>query len=260
MTTLDTGRFELHLPSHAGDGLDQDQEWCEVRLDGKQRRIRFHDYAAIYSVPGLYERLFSELLECCSPDVVCGLLRDCFERDGIRANELAALDFGAGNGMVAEQLSGMGFGHIVGVDLLPEARAAALRDRPGVYDDYHVLDFCALPAEDRAELESHGFDCLVCVAALGFGDVPTSAFATAFNLVGSPGWIAFNIRDRFLEDADPGGFGALIERMFAEGIAEERARTRYVHRMSVSGRPLEYVAIVARKHRDIPQGWIPTPE
>jgi hypothetical protein len=60
-----------------------------------------------------------------------------------------------------------------------------VRDRPAGYDDYRVLDLNALLVADRAELEGHAFDCLVCVAALGFGDVPPTAFAEAFNLVAS---------------------------------------------------------------------------
>ncbi len=257
MPTVDHDRFVLHLPaSRARDGLDQDQEWCELEIDGKRRRIRFHDYATIYSVPGLYERLFSELLECSSPDVVCDLLREELDRAGVDPTGYAALDFGAGNGMVGECLARIGFGTIVGIDLLPEARAAAMRDRPEIYEDYRALDLSALRAGERAELESYGFDCMVCVAALGFGDVPPKAFATAFNLVGSPGWLAFNLRDRFLEDGDPAGFGALLERMRAEGVIEECARTRYTHRMSVAGKPLDYIAIIAKKHRNIPRSWV----
>lgn len=257
MSTLDTRRFELHLPSRGSGGdLDQDQEWCEVEIDGGRRRIRFHDYAAIYRIPGLYEQLFSEVLECCSPDVVCELLRTALDESGVDPHELTALDFAAGNGMVGERLSRIGFDTIVGIDLLREARSAAHRDRPGIYDDYRVLDLSALSAGDRAELASHGFGCLVCVAALGFGDVPRQAFAAAFNLVATPGWLAFNLRDRFLDDGDPSGFGALIGRMLAEGIIEECGRTRYVHRLSMSGNPLEYVAIAARKRRDIPPSWV----
>jgi SAM-dependent methyltransferase len=257
MATLKSGRFELHIPTpEEGEVLDQDQEWCEVKVDGKRRRIRFHDYGAIYDIPGLYEQLFSELLECCSPEVVCDLLREELDRADVEPGCLTALDFGAGNGMVAERLTGIGVGSIVGVDLLPQARAAALRDRPGIYDEYHVLDFTALRAPDRAHLKRHDFDCLVCVAALGFGDVPARAFAEAFNLVASPGWLAFNLNERFLHDDDPSGFSALIERMLAEGAIEECARTLYTHRISVSGKPLEYVAIVARKHRDVPLSWV----
>ena len=40
--------------------------------------------------------------------------------------------------MVGEELEELGASTIVGIDLLPEAAAAAVRDRPGVYDDYCV--------------------------------------------------------------------------------------------------------------------------
>jgi SAM-dependent methyltransferase len=257
MATVEPSQIKLHLPSaRDGQALDQDEEWCDVEIGTERRRIRFHDYAAIFDVPGLYEQLFSELLECCSPDVVCELLSEELHKAGVDPGKLAALDFGAGNGLVGERLSRIGLRTIVGIDLLPEAHAAAVRDRPGIYDDYRVLDLNALHATDRAELEGHDFDCLVCVAALGFGDVPPAAFAEAFNLVAPSGWLAFNVRRRFLHDDDPAGFGALIERMLAEGVIEQRARTCYTHRISVSGEPLEYVAIVATKHRDVPSSWV----
>lgn len=257
MATLDPSQIKLHLPSpRDGEVLDQDEEWCEVEIGGERRRIRFHDYASIYDVPGLYEQLFSEVLECCSPDVVCELLSEELDQAGTDPGTLTALDFGAGNGMVGERLTRIGLRSIVGIDLLPEAHAAAVRDRPEIYDDYRVLDLTALRPADRTELEGHGFDCLVCVAALGFGDVPPTAFAEAFNLVASSGWLAFNLHKRFLDDDDPAGFGALIQRMLAGGVIEQRARTCYTHRISVAGKPLDYVAIVATKQRDVPLSWV----
>jgi hypothetical protein len=256
MAMLDTQRFELHLPpSHAGGGLDQDEEWCEIECDGERQRIRLHDYAAIFSVPGLYEQLFSEKLDCDSPEIVCRLLGAELIAADVDPTSLKALDFGAGNGMVGEQLAAVGIESIVGLDLLDEARDAALRDRPGLYDDYYAGDVTELDAGDRRELESHGFNTMACVAALGFGDIPPVAFAEAFNLVDSPGWLAFNLRDRFIDDDDPAGFGAFIARMFDEGVLEEQARVTYTHRVSVAGEPLEYSAIVACKRDDVPIDW-----
>jgi hypothetical protein len=256
MATLSTQLFELYLPPRqTGGGLDQDEEWCEVELDGQRRRIRFHDYAAIYDVPGLYEHLFSELLECSSPEVVCDLLGAELEDADVDAATLTALDFGAGNGMVAEGLADLGVDSIVGIDLLPEARDAALRDRPGLYEDYLAVDITELGSDDRTQLEGHGLNLMTCVAALGFGDIPPAAFAEAFNLVDSPGWIAFNLRERFLHDSNPAGFGAFIGRMLDEGVLEERARVSYPHRLSCAGEPLTYLALVARKHRDVPLDW-----
>jgi hypothetical protein len=255
MATLDT-HFDLHLPpAQSGTGLDQDQEWCEIELDGERRRIRFHDYAAIYDVPGLYEHLFSELLECSSPDVVCDLLAAQMAADGADPRDLALLDVGAGNGMVAEAAAAFGVEEIVGLDLLPEARDAALRDRPGLYSDYLALDLTDMTVRERATLEKQDFSAMTCVAALGFGDMPPAAFAEAFNLVSTPGWLAFNLRERFLDDGDPAGFGAFIARMLDEGIIEERARKSYPHRRSVSGEPLSYLALVATKRDDVPMDW-----
>jgi hypothetical protein len=145
---------------------------------------------------------------------------------------------------------------IVGIDLLREARDAALRDRPGVYDDYHALDLAALSHSERAALGDHEFDLMTCVAALGFGDVPPLVFAEAVNLVGSPGWIAFNLRERLLADEAPAGFGTFIARMLGAGVLEERARISYTHRVSVTGKPLTYLALVASKRRDVPLDWM----
>ena len=254
MPTLDTVDFALHLPPPAvRRELDQDEEWCEIEIDGRRRRVRFHDYAAIYAVPGLYERLFAERLECDSPRVVVDLLGEHLRAAKVKPASLTALDFGAGNGMVGERLADLSIGDIVGIDLLAEARDAALRDRPGVYADYRALDFTDLSAADRRDLMHYDFSVVACVAALGFGDIPPLAFAEAFNFVGAPGWVAFNIRDRFLEEGE--GFGGFIGRMLREGIIDERARKRYTHRVSVSGDALEYVAIVAEKRADVPLDW-----
>jgi len=106
MATLDNVDYVLHLPQkHARGELDQDQEWCEIESGGKRRRIRFHDYAAIYDVPGLYERLFAEQLECDSPRVVTELLGAELRAARVKPGPLTALDFGAGNGMVGELLA-----------------------------------------------------------------------------------------------------------------------------------------------------------
>jgi predicted TPR repeat methyltransferase len=252
MATLDTVDFALHLPDVRSE-LDQDEEWCEIEIDGERRRIRFHDYAAIYDVPGLYERLFAEQLECDSPRVVTELLGEQLRAAKVMPAELTALDFGAGNGMVGERLAELSIADIVGVDLLHEARDAAHRDRPGLYSDYFALDLTDLDPGDRADLMRPDFSVMACVAALGFGDIPPLAFAEAFNLVASPGWIAFNIRDRFIEETT--GFGGFIARMMREGVLDERARKRYTHRQSVAGESLEYVAVVAEKRADVPLAW-----
>ena len=56
--TLTPLTHQIRFPTGSGTELSQDEEWCEVLLDGEWRRIRFHDYGDIYAVEGLYEHLF----------------------------------------------------------------------------------------------------------------------------------------------------------------------------------------------------------
>ncbi|MBV9817869.1 MAG: class I SAM-dependent methyltransferase [Solirubrobacterales bacterium] len=225
----------------------QNEEWFEVSVDGATRRIRFHDYGAIYDVPGLYERLFYEELECRSPTTVVGLLGEQLTEADAEPGNLVALDLGAGNGIVGEELQRLGVRSIVGVDLLPEAAAAAERDRPEVYDDYVVADLTQLDDDDRERLASRSFDCLTTVAALGFDDIPPQALATAYDLLEPGSWVALTIKEDFLTTDDPSGFQRLIRRMLDDGMLELRTERRYRHRLSSSGDPLYYIAMVAVK-------------
>ena len=247
--------YDLAFPSGAVGRVDQDEEWCELFVGGRRRRIRFHDYGEIYDVPGLYEQLFYDHLKCTSPTVIRELLEQELERAGAEPEALTVLDIGAGNGMVGEELARMGASTIVGVDIIDEAAEATERDRPGVYDDYHVLDLTALSRPERRALSEPGFNALTTVAALGFGDMPPLALAEALNFVSTPGWVALTIKEDFLEGHDSSGFSRLVRHMVDGGVLKIRAQRRYRHRVSVTGDPLHYVAIVAEKHADVPLEW-----
>lgn len=119
-------------------------------------------------------------------------------------------ELGAVNGIVAEALTNNGVETIVGIDIIEEAAQAALRDRSHVYQDYLVEDLTNLSSEAREKLKATPFNCLISVAALGFGDIPPLAFASAFNYVNDDGWVAFNIKSDFLTDREPSGFSQLI--------------------------------------------------
>jgi predicted TPR repeat methyltransferase len=250
-------RSSISISMPAGDGRDQDAEWCWVTVDnGARKRIRFHDYADIYAIPGLYERLFHDELKCRSPETVCGLLGEALEQNDRDPSELRVFDLGAGSGMVAEQLQQLGAGHFVGLDITEAAREAAERDRPDVYDAYLVADMCA-PGPDADEaLREADLNCLTSVAALGFGDIPPLAFANAVNYIATGGLVAFTLRDRFLENSDKSGYARLIERMLNETVLRTLGRRRYRHRFSNSGKPLHYVAVVAEKTADVPLEWV----
>lgn len=247
---------EIALPPKAVS-VSQDREWCVVEVDGEWKKIRFHDYAEIYGIPGLYEKIFYDVLGCTSPKTVTAMLQRCLKRAQCSCRELRVLDLGAGNGMVGEELSLFGVERIVGVDIIRAAADAALRDRRDVYDDYHVIDMSNITERDMIRLSAYEFNCLSCVAALGFGDIPPEAFINAFNLIAQEGWIAFNIKSAFLSSEARTGFAALIGRMVDDGLMNLEAHEQYPHRRSTSGESLTYTALVGRKIGDVPASWRP---
>lgn len=236
--------------------LDQDSEWCLVEKPEGWQEIRFHDYGEIYDIPGLYEKLFYEILQCDSPAQVCQLLAEHLRGQDATPSSLRVLDLGAGNGIVGQELKHVGASTIVGVDIVEQARKAALRDRPGVYTDYLIEDMTDLPEPARRRLESFRFNCLTCVAALGFGDIPTEAFVRAYELVEPGGFVAFNIKRDFLDGGDLSGFAELMRAMIDENILEVACTKAYPHRLATSGDPIEYVAIVGTKRAEVPAAML----
>jgi hypothetical protein len=244
---------EIRLPNDPS--LTQDEEWIEVEVDGKWRRHRLHDYNLLYTIPGLYEGLYNRLLKCSSPIRVVSQLADVLREAGDKMEALRVLDLGAGSGLVGYELQNHNVDVVVGADIIEEAKMATLRDRPWCYDDYFVADFTKLDAVTEGEVRAYNLNALTCVAALGFGDIPTAAFLQALDLISTPGWVAFNIKETFVKEQDVSGFDAMIKRLAAQDILRIEAYRRYQHRISCAGEPLYYVAIVARKLRDVPSDW-----
>lgn len=233
--------------------LTQDAEWIDVEVDGRWQRVRLHDYHELYNVPGLYEGLFNRLLKCSSPTRVVSLLNEVLSESNERVEDLRVLDLGAGSGLVGYELQNLNVAAVVGSDIIPEAKLATLRDRPWCYDDYFVADFTDLDAETERAIRAFRLNTLACVAALGFGDIPTKAFLKALDLIGTPGWVAFNIKEAFLQERDVSGFDATVRELASDGIIRIESYRRYQHRLSCAGEPLYYVAMVARKMRDVPE-------
>lgn len=242
---------DVSIPSGNGH-VAQNEEWCEVTVDGETRRIRFHDYDQIYEIPGLYEELFYKQLQCCSPSRTIRLLQEVLGDAEDEPQRLKVLDLGAGNGMVGDELRARQAETIYGIDILPEARMATERDRPGVYDAYWVMDLTDLPKSEESTLRDQEFNCLTSVAALGFGDIPPQAFIKATDLIETLGWMALTIKEDFLRERDTSGFCSLIRRLNREEVIQIQAYRRFRHRLAVSGKPLYYVAMVARKLRSVP--------
>jgi SAM-dependent methyltransferase len=244
-------RHRIQFPPADVRELCQDEVYFYLLDGASKEKIRLHDYDRIFSVPGLYEQVVYERLKCQSPKTVVDVFRHSVSQSQQSLNELRVLDLGAGNGMVGDELKKQGVSRLVGVDIIPEAQAATERDRPGVYDAYYVMDFCSLSDDERDDLRAWSFDSLVSVAALGFGDIPGRAFLEAFNMVGKDGWVAFNIKETFLDRSDDSGFSQLIRELIFSEYLDLYHLERYRHRYSIEGEPLYYFALGGKKTGDV---------
>lgn len=240
--------LEIEFPS-VEETLDQNEEYFLLK-NHQPGKIRFHDYRTIYSIPGLYEQVFSEKLKCKSPKVIADLLAVNVERVGSNFTDLRILDFGAGNGLVAEALSRYDPELIVGVDILEEAKKAAMRDRKELYASYLVEDLAEADLPTMNELKSLRLNAMVSVAAMGFGHIAPKGFVNAFNLIEKEGLVAFNLRDKFLTKDDVSGFQKTLDHLEKEAITFIEEKT-YAHRLSISGEPIFYRAFIGKKRDDI---------
>jgi|UniRef100_UPI0040492848 predicted TPR repeat methyltransferase len=249
-------RHHIQFPSTQEHDLSQSEAYFHIIEDGQRVKLLFHDYDAIFTRPGLYEQLFYDRLMCTSPQKVTELLQRSLAAEMKSCSELRVLDLGAGNGIMAEMIRKVGAARVVGVDIIPEARTAAYRDRPMVYDDYWVADFTALTDDQKQELKEWNFDCLTSVAALGFGDIPPGAFFEALRLIPTGGWVAFNIKETFLDHTDQTGFSRFVRELIFPKYLRVYQLERYVHRVSMEGVPLQYYALVGRVTAPIPADFL----
>jgi hypothetical protein len=247
----DDNNLEIRFPD-ADANLDQDAEWFEANLGGEWKRLRIHDYDQVYMVPGLYECVVYRALKCNSPVKVTQLLAEAMADEDVSPGTLRVLDFGAGNGMEGLELQNLGVDHVVGADIIPEAKISTQRDRGWAYADYVVADFTNLSAAEEKQLRDHKLNAMTVVAALGFGDIPTRAFAKALDVLEAPAWVAFNIKEDFVQDRDESGFAELLRELAHDDILRTQAYRRYRHRYASNGEPLYYGAMVVTKQKPIP--------
>lgn len=249
-------RHRIQFPKPESSRLDQDEAYFYLQGSETQRKIRFHDYDEIYQVQGLYEQVFYDRLKCTSPQKVTSILESSVKQSDDNFTELRVLDLGAGNGMMGEALKKHGVSRLIGIDIISEAYDATVRDRPGLYDAYYVEDFTKLDGDKKEDIASWQCDCMVTVAALGFGDIPTKAFIEAFNIIQEQGWVAFNIKETFLNNSDESGFSKMIRELIFSEYLDVYHIERYRHRLSMEGEPLYYFAIAGRKNADVPSEFL----
>lgn len=226
------------------------EDWVEFGpADGRQR-VAFHDYAALYAVPGLYDRVFRDELGMCSAQRVVGLYARMLAQLDRPPSAERVLDLGAGNGIGGEELRAIGVGRVVGLDLEPQAREAAHRDRPGVYDAYVVGDLAALPEPKLGTLVAFDPTAVLALSALGIDHAPPAVLDRAIGLLPARGLFGFAVTPTLLAGSDDPaglatGYPQFLGELFADR-ADELVRDAYVHRRRTDGSDDLGVAFVGR--------------
>ena len=207
--------------------------------------VHLHDYPRIYAVPGLYEYIVQERLQCRSPQVAAeGLLRE-ITRLGLDPGSMSVLDVGSGTGLVGELVRDGGVARVIGIDALAQARTACLRDRPGVYADYLVGDLGSGSGTLPARLRAYAFDGLISAGAFGGTHAPPAALVSALSVLPAGAPVAVTIDERWMDRSDPDGFGAAVELLVGRGVLVLSERERFQHRVTTTGEPIFYELILA---------------
>jgi hypothetical protein len=228
--------FTLHLDPAPGA---QDEESLTVTVDGREETMRLHEYGRVYAIPGLYEEILRRL-EYASPAKVAELL---LHAPGVVPGEVRALDLAAGNGVSADPLLEGGAGLLVGMDLIPEARDAALRDRPDSYAEFVAGDV-GEPGLVAGLVERYGLNAVACSG--GISHIPVDAFAAGWGAFPAGSWLVATAAED-LGDGQGGTYGRWVAGEVAQDRLTDVYVERFVHRLAMSGEPIGYTALRARK-------------
>jgi len=242
-------RFIAQLPEQGEPEIGQ--ELIRIRYDdGRCEELRLHDYARVYSFPGLYEQIVRDRLECCSPEQIASMLAQAVDEIGWDRAQVRVIDLAAGNGMSGEALVKRGLKPVLGTDIVAAARDAALRDRPNVYGAYETLDLLALTPEQTTAIAACDVNAVSCVAPVGNAadQLPPSALIAVIRLLAPDALIAY-MHDPTFGVPDPITPDLLGEQL-GDGVrTRQLERRRYVHRRTVGGQPYEMDGVILRVTR-----------
>ncbi len=241
--------FSAELADQADPEIGQ--EVIRVRHDdGRVEELRLHDYERLYALPGVYEQIVHDRLGCRSPAELAALLARAADDVGWPRAQVRVLDIAAGNGVSGEALAAAGLRPVVGTDIVSAAREAALRDRPGLYDSYLILDLLRLTDAERTSVSAHRANALSCVAPVGdqASELPGAALVAAAGLLAPDALVVY------LHDPHRSSPDVVTPDLWAAGLGEridarELTRRRYVHRYTVNGAPVEMDGVVWRIRR-----------
>lgn len=237
--------FNVELDRRSG--LTQVEEQLTViYTDGRREQMRLHEYDRVYAVPGLYEEVVQNRLQCASPSVLSKALVKHVSQCGENPSALRLLDIGAGNGVVGEELRRHGVnGVLVGMDSEGGARDAAERDRPGLYVEYLIGDLADLSISSLAE--KYSLTGMVGAGALGLGHVSAANLKAAWQLFRPGAWLAVTLPED-LVNADGEELSDFITALrTGETNTKVIEFSRFRHRFRMSGEPIYYYLMVAHR-------------
>ena len=243
--------FQIRLPDDIqGLNLAENEEYFFIIQNAQERRLRLHDYAEVYSIPGLYEYILLEKLGYRSYEVMPALLVEKVTETGLVVEQLKILEIGAGSGLFGKALAKRGVASIIGVDKLQEAAVAANREAPGIYQEYIVEDLTKLSQSTQNKLEQLKLNCLVCCSALSKGHIPAAVFKAALNVIQKGGWVMFNIsKTSYDNQINPSEFICFYREEISQGNLELYHTHVYEHRRFFNGQTLQHIAVLARKQK-----------
>ncbi|WP_123658970.1 methyltransferase domain-containing protein [Salinisphaera japonica] len=240
--------MEIQPQISANSRACQSAEGFSAIVDGTRTNFKMHDYPSMYRVPGLYDAMMFGMLGCRTPALLAKVVEVCLEASAFNGS-IRMLEIGAGSGAFAEQIRRRNFivERLVGLDIHEEARSAAERDRPGVYDDYLICDLTRLDRHVAERIKDLSPNCVAVASATGWGNhIPVAGFQAAFDHLSDQGWFVFHVKPN---DPDPEciALNEWITQLIASGSILNPTRGRIFHRENVDGNPIFYDYIVGQK-------------
>jgi len=226
----------------------QSDEFFRATIDGRRQRFNIHDYATLYRIPWLYDIALYHNLACRTPTEMSAAIDRVWNEHGVNRTGLRALELGAGSGAFGQELKHrLGIPHLEAIDICPEAAEAAERDRPGLYDAYHIDDRTDLTPQTEAALNASQFNVVAMASATGWGNhIPLAGFERSFDLLVRGGWFVFHVKPN---DPDPECIELCqwVEGKVADGKLDQKYRGSHFHRNSSNGSDIHYDVVIGIK-------------
>ena len=226
----------------------QSDEYFSATIEGERKHFNIHDYATLYEIPWLYDVALYHALVCRTPTEMSDAIARVWSSDNVDPADFRVLELGAGSGVFGHELRHtLTVGHLEAIDICPEARMAAERDRPGLYDKYYVDDLTNLRPETSEAFRDVKFNVVSVASATGWGNhIPVEGFQKGFELLSSEGWFIFHVKPN---DPDPECIELCewIDELIASGRLKQHYRGSHFNRQSSNGSDIFYDVIIGQK-------------